>query len=83
MTAAKCGAFVRLTDRDNPHLMDHLRETCCLNGLEDVQVLPLSWGMFDEEVLSLAPVDYVLASDCLYQSSGEWVELRQSGWGQQ
>lgn len=69
ITAAKCGALVTLTDADSPRLMDHLMETCRLNNMEDVQVLPLTWGTFSEELLSLPPVDYILASDCLYQST--------------
>ena len=75
ITAAKCGALVTLTDADSPRLMDHLMETCRLNNMEDVQVLPLTWGTFSEELLSLPPVDYILASDCLYQSTSEWKGL--------
>ena len=70
VVASKCGAMVTLSDRNKPHLVDHLRETCVLNGLVDVDVVCIDWGCFNDALLDLPPQDIVLASDCFYDSKG-------------
>lgn len=74
ITAAKVGAcMTTLSDRGtSPRLMKGLQMTCEQNGVSQtqVQVLPLSWGVFSPQLLQLSPQDLILASDCFYNSSG-------------
>lgn len=72
LVAAKCGAHVTLTDReDNPILLEYLRQTCGLNGVEgNVSIVGLTWGVFSPVLLNLGPQDIILASDCFYDSKG-------------
>ena len=72
IVAAKCGAHVTLSDREgNPQLLKNLRHTCAINGLEDqVEVIPISWGVFSPAVLQMEAPDVILASDCFYDSKG-------------
>lgn len=66
LVAAKCGAHVTLTDR--PCIVENLKAACRLNGLADVKVVPLTWGIFTPDILALAPPGIILASDCFYES---------------
>ena len=68
IVAAKCGAHVTLTDK--PCIVENLEATCRLNGLADVKVFPLTWGIFTPEILGLTPPEIILASDCFYESQG-------------
>ncbi|XP_065898415.1 histone-arginine methyltransferase METTL23-like [Dysidea avara] len=69
LTAARCGAHVTLSDHhDNHHILESLRRSCDQNGLNDVKVIPLTWGCFTPSLVSLPPQDVVLASDCLYDT---------------
>lgn len=68
IVAAKCGAHVTLTDR--PCIVENLKAACRLNGLPDVKVVPLTWGIFTPDILDLTPPDIILASDCFYESQG-------------
>ena len=72
LVAAKCGAHVTLTDReDNPILLEYLHQTCALNGVEEnVSIVGLTWGVFSPVLLNLGPQDIILASDCFYDSKG-------------
>ena len=71
IVAAKCGAKVTLTDSStNQVLLDNLSRTCQLNEVSDVRVMGLSWGVFSPSLLSLEPQDFILASDCFYESRG-------------
>lgn len=69
--AAKCGAYVTLTDSVAlPKSLKHLTECCEANGLvpgRDVQLLGLGWGLFLSEAHLQRPVDLLLASDCFYE----------------
>lgn len=69
--AAKCGAYVTLTDSVAlPRSLTHLSDCCEANGLvpgRDVQLVGLGWGLFLSEVHTLGPVDLLLASDCFYE----------------
>ncbi|XP_019849206.1 PREDICTED: methyltransferase-like protein 23 [Amphimedon queenslandica] len=69
LIAAKCGGSVTLSDReDNPRLLDYLRETCELNGLREIKIMGLTWGLISPDLINLSKCDYVLASDCFYDS---------------
>ena len=75
IAAAKLGAQVTLTDRvGNPRLLEALWHTCDLNKVPQshVEIVALSWGVFSPQLLSLPPQDVVLASDCFYNSAGEF-----------
>lgn len=75
ITAAKLGArLTTLSDRGNsPRLTEALLRTCELNSIPPVcvQIVPLSWGVFSPQLLSLEPQDLILASDCFYDTAGE------------
>ena len=74
LVAAKCGAHVTLSDREeNPHLLDNLKKSCDLNNItkEEVKIVPISWGIFSPAVMQLKPQDIILASDCFYDSKGK------------
>ena len=76
LTAAKCGAHVTLSDHhDNHHVLEALRKSCVQNGLDDVKVIPLSWGCFTPSLVDLPPQDIVLASDCFYDTNGTMVYM--------
>lgn len=62
-----------LTDRaDSPRVLEALRQTCELNEvMSQVNILPISWGIFSPELLELQSQDVVLASDCFYDSKGK------------
>ena len=82
LVAAKCGAHVTLSDReDTPRLLDNLRKSCDLNGLavkeegstssnKAVRIMALSWGVFSPDFIKLEPQDVILASDCFYDTKG-------------
>lgn len=61
-----------------PHLLDNLRLSCQLNGVDGVGVRGVTWGVFSPAVLELEPPDVILASDCFYCSSGERANLSPS-----
>lgn len=75
LVAAKFGAVVTLSEMatDDLHLLEHLRESCVLNGLKpgvDITVMELTWGIFSTSILELPPQDVVLGSDCFYDTKG-------------
>lgn len=69
--AAKCGAHVTLSDtcalpKTNIH------NSCLLNNLQpgkDIDVIGLSWGVLLNNIFTLGPIDYIIASDCFYDPS--------------
>lgn len=68
--AAKCGAFVTLSESALlPKSVQDLERSCKLNNLHpnQVQVIGLTWGLFTQSVLKLKPVDLIIASDCFYE----------------
>ncbi|KAF2356385.1 Lysine methyltransferase, partial [Trinorchestia longiramus] len=69
VVAAKCGASVILSDASHlPSCLRIAQLACTTNGL-DVPVVGLTWGLFTPPLLSLPPLDYVIASDCFYDPS--------------
>ncbi len=71
--AAKCGARVTLTDREDclPSL-EQLKATISLNDIDidTVDVVGLTWGLFSPQLYDIEPQDYIIASDCFYDSKG-------------
>jgi predicted nicotinamide N-methyase len=72
IVAAKCGARVTLSDKeDPPEPLKNCSKSCQMNGVSDqVQVVGICWGSISPIVVSLPMADYILSSDCLYDSKG-------------
>ena len=51
---SQIGAFVTLTDRNDPVVLQNIRSNCRLNSVHDsTRVQPLTWGIFDKWALGL------------------------------
>ena len=72
IVAAKIGAKVTLSDAEfYPNCLENCRQSCKVNNLSSVvKVIPLTWGLVDEEILNLEKVDFILGSDCFYDKTG-------------
>ena len=71
VVAAKCGAQVILSDSALfPKCLDNCHESCHANDLTDVKVIPLTWGLITPTLLQLPAVDFILGSDCFYDTKG-------------
>ncbi|XP_065826201.1 histone-arginine methyltransferase METTL23-like [Oscarella lobularis] len=70
MVASKCGAEVVLTDKSEPpDLLENCSRSCKMNHLGDnIKILDITWGRFNSNIMNLPPVDFILASDCFYNS---------------
>ena len=81
IVAAKCGAHVTLSDREDiPRLFDNLKQICILNGFNtanapQIHTVGISWGIFSPQLLGLAAQDVILASDCFYDSKGIYIDM--------
>ena len=66
--AAKLGATVTISEGDKyMNCLDRCKKICTDNGVGDiVKYIPLTWGRVNKDVVSLPPVDYIIASDCFY-----------------
>ena len=70
--AAKLGATVTLSDAVHlPKCVENCRKSCLANGIEDVNIIGLTWGQFNYDLLNLKQVDYILGSDCFYDTKGK------------
>lgn len=68
VVAAKCGAHVILSDSaELPLSLKNCRRSCDVNNLPTIPVMGLTWGQLSPELLSLPPVDIILASDVFYE----------------
>ncbi|XP_060535501.1 histone-arginine methyltransferase METTL23 [Cylas formicarius] len=71
IVAAKCGAFVSLSDSATlPKSLAHIKRSCQLNNLplgERVKVIGLTWGLFLSNFESIGALDLILGSDCFYE----------------
>lgn len=68
IVAAKVGAFVTLTDRnDKPKVFENLERICEQNGV-DCKIQGLTWGDWDSASLSLTP-HIILGADVFYNSN--------------
>ncbi|XP_062508309.1 histone-arginine methyltransferase METTL23-like isoform X2 [Corticium candelabrum] len=70
IVAAKCRARVILSDQDDPpETLGNCQKSCEMNGVSNqVQVVGITWGIISPYLLNLPPVDFILASDCFYDS---------------
>ncbi|GAB1602949.1 methyltransferase-like protein 23 [Argonauta hians] len=68
IVAAKCqAASVVLSDSFLlPNSVQHCKSCCAANGLPDLPVIGITWGLFSPELINLDRVDIILASDCFY-----------------
>ncbi|KAL1517258.1 hypothetical protein ABEB36_001045 [Hypothenemus hampei] len=69
--AAKCGAYVTLTDSATlPKSLAHINRSCQLNNLSNssqVRIIGLTWGLFLSNFESIGPVDLIIGSDCFFE----------------
>ena len=71
IVAAKLGAKVTLSDsEDFPLCHQQAKQSCMANKLNDVEVIGITWGLYNPALLNLTPVDIVLGSDCFYDTTG-------------
>jgi predicted nicotinamide N-methyase len=69
IVAAKLGAKVTLSDSEEmPHCLERAKQSCAVNGMNKVAVIPLTWGVHSPCLINLAPIDIILGSDCFYDS---------------
>lgn len=67
IVAAKCGANVVLSDNSRfPYCLENCKKSCIVNDLANMEVLGITWGHFNPELLSLKCLQYIIASDCFY-----------------
>lgn len=72
IVAAKCGAEVILSDTEElPQCLENCQRSCRLNNLLGVHIIGLTWGQISPNLLSLPPVDIILASDVFFEPEGE------------
>ena len=70
MMAAKCGARVYLSDRpDIPHRVEHVERSCKLNTLPNMPIHGVQWGRLKGDVELIPRLDYIVTSDCFYNTS--------------
>eukprot|EP01096_Ripella_sp_DP13-Kostka_P015922 TRINITY_DN7595_c0_g1_i1.p1 TRINITY_DN7595_c0_g1~~TRINITY_DN7595_c0_g1_i1.p1 ORF type:complete len:245 (-),score=75.42 TRINITY_DN7595_c0_g1_i1:23-673(-) len=70
LVAAKCGASVVLTDKNDPQILSNCARSVALNHLESkCRIEALEWGTDNSNLLNQIKVDFVLCSDCLYDST--------------
>ncbi|XP_070579389.1 histone-arginine methyltransferase METTL23-like isoform X2 [Ptychodera flava] len=69
VVAAKCGAKVILSDaRQFPRCLENCKRSCQANDLQDVDVVGITWGDFSRELFELPTLDFIVASDCFYDT---------------
>jgi len=71
IVAAKQGAKVTLSDsEDLPLCLQQAKQSCSVNELNEVEVIGITWGLYNPAILNLSPIDIVLGSDCFYDTKG-------------
>ncbi|XP_060594185.1 histone-arginine methyltransferase METTL23-like [Ruditapes philippinarum] len=69
IVAAKCGAVVHLSDSESLlNCSNNSLKSCIANGLNDIKVHAITWGLFGTDVLQLPSLDIIIASDCFYDT---------------
>ena len=69
LTAAALGARVTLSDAaDSPEVLSNAAAAAALNALQ-VDLLPLSWGVFTPELASACAFDLLIGADVFYDSA--------------
>lgn len=69
--------MVTLSDKeDAPLIREHLQKTVSVNGVSDsVNIIGISWGYISPQLLELPPQDYIIASDCFYDTKGTCIYM--------
>lgn len=81
ITAAKCGSKVILSDRDDKRLKNLSVSNCRQNGLTDnIKFVPVTWGRFEANLLSLPLIDIIISSDCFYDPLGNFFRRLEKIW---
>lgn len=55
-----------------PTTLKNIHQACLLNSLQpgkDIKVIGLSWGVLLNNIFTLGPIDYIIASDVFYDPS--------------
>ncbi|PVD39204.1 hypothetical protein C0Q70_01832 [Pomacea canaliculata] len=69
IVAAKCGAHVILSDSGlHPECLENCHRSCRANGLIDVEITPITWGLITPNFLSLPQIHFIFGSDCFYDT---------------
>lgn len=69
LLAAKCGARVRLSDSpDLPRCLSNVERSCKLNDLQYIPIHGIKWGKLTDEIRTLPKLDFIIASDCFYDT---------------
>ena len=71
------GAEVILSDGQQfPTVRDAAMRNCQLNNITDhIRYVGITWGRLSPSLLTIGPVDIIIASDCFYNSSGLLLEF--------
>jgi len=70
--AAKLGAKVTLSDsEDLPLCLEQAKQSCAANDIDNMEVIGITWGIYNPTILNLSPVDIILGSDCFYDTKGD------------
>jgi len=70
VVAAKLGGCVTLSDaKQYTNCLQNCRKSCIANGLNDVNIIPLTWGKVTPELIQLKNIDFIIASDCFYDKT--------------
>ncbi|KAK8803723.1 hypothetical protein WA158_001417 [Blastocystis sp. Blastoise] len=70
IVAAKVGARVYLTDKDNPEtLLKTCEMNCIINNIyESCSIFSLNWGHFASNMCQIPALDWIIGSDIFYDS---------------
>lgn len=69
VVAVKCGAQVTLSDSAlYPECLENCHRSCKANDVADINIVPITWGVFGPQLLQLPPADIILGSDCFYDT---------------
>ena len=67
LVAAKLGARVVLTDAAaHVKVLQNCKRSCDLNQIH-CEIIPLSWGSFSSQILTMSRPDYLIAADVFYE----------------
>ncbi len=69
IVAAKVGAHVFLSDSHKyPECLELCQQNVNINKVNQniKAIIPLSWGLFDKQVVELPAFDFIISSDCFY-----------------
>jgi len=52
--------------------LEQAKQSCAANELGDkMEVIGITWGIYNPAILNLSPIDIILGSDCFYDTKGD------------